>query len=415
MAPLLLVAAGANACASLSGLSGGGSDASTDASVPRDATRPEGGRDASTEASLRVPDGRADTADAMPCTTCGGACVDITSDPTNCGGCGVTCRQCTNGYCLNYLDQGDPGQYMPALAFLPPLVYWAGAADGGDDLVTGDVLDASVPKPERVLEMFSTAPLALAADRQSVFVGGAGYLAAFTPPSPLSASDGGLVVLNTGLTYFDAGVVRTANSVAVDDTNVYWSDSTTNAVLEMPKSGGQVVTLVPDQFSVTGVATDSSFVYWLADGSLYRISATGVTTPTTLAAATTTGTGPTPLVVHGGQVYFPDTVGSRILSIFATGGTPIPFATDQPNVTALATDGTSLYWTTNEPTGCALVKQPLAGGVPVTIASFGEADVVLPGGLALSAPPDGGAMGTTVFVSANISGAGVLLAISPPP
>jgi hypothetical protein len=137
----------------------------------------------------------------------------------------------------------------------------------------------------------------------------------------------------------------------------------------------------------------------------------GAASPTTLAAVTASGTGPTPLAVSAGEVYFPDTTGSRIVSIFAGGGTPIPFATDQPNVTALATDGTSLYWTTNEPTGCNVVKQALAGGTALTIASFAEAGVVLPGGLALGPGPGGK---PTVFVSANISGSGVLLLVTPP-
>lgn len=39
---------------------------------------------------------------SAPMTTCGGSCVDLTTDPTNCGACGATCtkaQHCMSGVC----------------------------------------------------------------------------------------------------------------------------------------------------------------------------------------------------------------------------------------------------------------------------------------------------------------------------
>jgi len=418
---------GALGCASLAGLSGGGDggvsvdasshdatmsarDARSDSALGKgDATRRDGG----------VPDAamtaHADTGSDAGCTVCNGACVDTTSNASNCGGCNISCRKCTNSYCLNYLDDGDPGQAMTALAFVSPLVYWVGAADGGNNVLTGDIVVPSA-NPERIVQYLSGAPLALATDHRSLFIGGVGYIGAFAPPSTFTLLDGGLAAVDAGVAYLDAGKVQVANSIAVDDANVYWTDSTQNTVVHMPKTGGPVVTLITEQFGATGITVDSTYVYWVAVGSLFRIAIGSSGVPATLASTTTTGTGPTPLVVVNGVVYYPDTQTGRIVSIEASGGTPIAFAMAQANPTALATDGTSLYWTTNSPSGCGVVMAPLGGGAPVTIGELSQAGIVLPGGIALATGADGGAVShPTVFVSANVGGVGTLLVLSAPP
>jgi len=404
---LALLGGSAAGCVSLAGLTGsdGGSDASRHIDATRDtgmldAGRPDATRDAGIDAVVR--DGARSDADAVA--------------PS----CASTCNFCTNGYCAVYFDNSLPGQLITALTSLQPLIYWAAEEDAGYDIVTADAPDGG-HNPERLILDFQGAPMALANDRQSIFIGGAGYLATYTPPTTFQLRDSGLANLDSGVVRLEAGA-QTVNGVAVDDNNVYWTDSTLNAVLQMPKHGGQVITLASDQPSLLGLASDSTSVYWLAGSDVLRVAISGGATPQTLTTGTSIAyTGPTPLVVHAGILYYPDTPSGSIMSLLTSGGTGTVFAPGQPKVTALATDGTSLYWTTNDSTGCTVVMQPLnadGADASTTIASFPEPGgvVSLAGGLAVSTSADGGVPpgGPSVFVSATIGSSGVLVVISPP-
>jgi hypothetical protein len=94
---------------------GGTPDASRDGGAPdadRDGPSPDAADGAipSTDAGSDS-DGPISTNDAA-CTDCGSGCMDTTSDPMNCGGCGVVCSApnatpaCINSSCAIYECQG---------------------------------------------------------------------------------------------------------------------------------------------------------------------------------------------------------------------------------------------------------------------------------------------------------------------
>jgi hypothetical protein len=107
-APLLLLAmlAGCNASSfSGGGVSGfgpeGGADATLDGSSA-DATGSDSATNDATAAAsdAGTPDAEQDAPD--PCTTCSGACVNLQTDDTNCGACGLRCptgTECLLGVC----------------------------------------------------------------------------------------------------------------------------------------------------------------------------------------------------------------------------------------------------------------------------------------------------------------------------
>jgi len=435
-----------SACVSLAGLSGGADldashspEATLDAGVDAPRHAEASVHDASTDRS--TPDATRDVvthAETSTCTMCGGTtCVDTLTSATNCGACGVACKACTSGYCLAYMDTGSmygpgpdggatPSQGIAALSYLSPLIYWAGFATSPDHpqdnvLIGNSPSSTTLPDSyeEEVFLPVAAVPLGLANDGQTVFIGGTGFLAKFTPPSPLVVSpDSGHAELSSGIVVLDAGTVMTANLVATDAVNVYWTDSTANAVTQLAKAGGAPLTLAPDQFSPTGLTVDAKNVYWIASHTIWSLPiGTADGDPTTVASATsatTDGTLATPIVQQGGFLYWGDPGGGAVLSVPSGGGTAGTFASEQPNITELASDGTSLYWTTSTTGGASVVMQPLAGTTPITIATFPEGGAKVNGGLALQTI--GGK--TVVFVAVQLPEApsiSVLVKLTPPP
>lgn len=110
------------------GSSEGGSDPSTDGGS-------SGGGDTGTTPtdSGGSSSGDSGTADASPActggkTSCNGACVDTTSDPSNCGACGTKCgaeQACASSVCTNLCPTPapDPAFTASATTFYPKIAY----------------------------------------------------------------------------------------------------------------------------------------------------------------------------------------------------------------------------------------------------------------------------------------------------
>lgn len=57
---------------------------------------------------------------AVGYTECGGACVDLSSDPRNCGACGMTCAACELGVCVEPIGDGGVGSLAVGSAIGDP-------------------------------------------------------------------------------------------------------------------------------------------------------------------------------------------------------------------------------------------------------------------------------------------------------
>jgi hypothetical protein len=162
-------------------------------------------------------------------------------------------------------------------------------------------------------------------------------------------------------------------NIAVDTTDVYWTDFAGGTVMSVSLSGGSVTTLASGQDGPFGIAVDSTNVYW-----------------------TTTG-------------------GGTVMSVALGGGCPTTLASGQDKPFGIAVDSTSVYWSTFF--GGTIMSVPKGGGVMTTL----ESDVFGAGGIAVDSTSvywanqsGGGVPGTGLITSIPKGGGGhTILAISP--
>ncbi len=163
------------------------------------------------------------------------------------------------------------------------------------------------------------------------------------------------------------------SSMADDEANLYWLDSSSNALLAMPKTGGTPVVLVSGLNGPDNLVVDSSYAYWTeSTGGLVRKAPLDGGAPISLATGQNSPTG---IAVDDTNVYWCNREiggaitqaskvdGSNALVLHADGG-------DFPYL--LTVDSDNVYWTSNNtPMGVlgtgALLSVPIGGGVTQTL------------------------------------------------
>jgi hypothetical protein len=155
--------------------------------------------------------------------------------------------------------------------------------------------------------------------------------------------------------------------IAVNLTNVYWTDAYRGSVLTVPTGGGTISTLasVPN---ATCLAIDPAHIYVTSSSDVVSLPLSGGA-PTTIASGQTAPWG---VVADATRVYWvnytdPGTVMSAPLSP-GEGGGPVTIASGQKYPRSIAVDGTHVYWSNASPTG-SIVRAPLMGGAKTTIAT----------------------------------------------
>ncbi len=202
---------------------------------------------------------------------------------------------------------------------------------------------------------------------------------------PLDAAvpDGGpIVVLAAG--------IATPSSIALDSSNVYWTDEV-GAVWSVPRSGGATTLLTTGQASPLGLVVDGNG-YWVTGGTA-RGGGSVVAFRFATGTSTTLATGP-------GNAYSvaatPSSIfwlaqgaagtGVDLAQVGLDGGAPAPLAalTGPAAGGGLAIDAETAYFGVGTRAGGgALFSVPLAGGPPATLwtsAAGQPTDVVLGAG-----------------------------------
>ena len=181
-------------------------------------------------------------------------------------------------------------------------------------------------------------------------------------------------------------------ALAVDGTNLYWTEDLNGTVMKVPLAGGTPTVLASGQYGAVGIAVDATNVYWATDPADFSGSPPS-NTPFVLAKVPIEGGSPTILVSNfdgrlsiatdGTNVYW-TAAGSlggpmsnrAVKKVSVNGGSPTTLASGLVNPESIAVDSTDVYWTDGIPffsQGAAAVgtimKVPIDGGQPTTIAS----------------------------------------------
>jgi hypothetical protein len=305
---------------------------------------PDAGVDATVDAGC-VTDG------GVMGSLCGATCVDLTSDPSNCGYCAHGCGGggCAAGACQPIVL--TPIEHIPwSISVQSGTIYWIEQDSnyhilhsmpvGGGPVAT---LYAAPPQPYD-----PTAPENdLVVDPTGVYFGG------FADIVGVGLDGGNPVILGQNNPW--------PQGMAVDNSNVYWATQgqcpfpydggvcQTGFVYQAPKNGnGPVTTLASGEMAPASVAVMGSTVYYISDGP-------GDGTSSAVVRSVPVGGGPV------------TTLASNIQALFNLGG-------NNPCSNCMGVDPTGVYFTTwdGKSTG-ALMKVPLDGGTPVMLAPLGSA------------------------------------------
>jgi hypothetical protein len=160
---------------------------------------------------------------------------------------------------------------------------------------------------------------------------------------------------------------ESVTGIAVDSTNVYWGNDRAGSTLwRTPLDGGQTRAVFPGR--VQSIAVDATDVYWTS-----RVEGTVTKAPKVPAVGDSTTTlvsgvqHPFGMALDDTSVYYTDCQAGLVMKVSKTGGAPLTLASDQHNCTGLTVDSTDVYFTTLD----GVMKVPIGGGA-VTVFAPGQ-------------------------------------------
>ncbi len=345
--------------------------------------------EASVDASDDVPPGPPMQPSCASGIVCGNACVDLQSDPHDCGACGHVCTPgtCASGACQPWVVVSgvDPA----AIACDGVNLVWANAAtpdvhqvpaDGSANGGGASTITLSRPGADSAVALamagsaVAWATVNYSRQQSTLWVGSEGAVysgvAVGAPLDPVAglALDpyGAYAYLGTasgttgtiwqcnmaGASTSCVSIASVSSSrlgqLAVDDQYVYWTDPANALVSRLGHADHIVADVATGQGNPTAIALDAANVYWLSgNGAAFSIRGT----PKQLAAAPTVlATSPgyaTALATDGASLYVA-TYGGVIESVPVTGGSlATRYASANANTSAITQvvyTGGAIYW-----------------------------------------------------------------------
>lgn len=302
-----------------------------------------------------VADG-GDAAESMECEICGTAsCVDVTSDPKNCGYCGHDCRggACSSSMCPPVTIPWDAEGGLPSIGNL--------TVDDTHLYFSTDTAILRVPKNGGAIEN-----VAAKSSVNALRVAGgivyytqlAGQLVVGSVPG-----DGGAPSLVAAL---DASPAIAP--MAVDSPVIFFANGT--GILSVLVDGGALATVLPESLAyetIVRVAVDATDVYFLhfpVSGSpttskLERASRSGSDGGATLLWSDLGVAGT--IAIAGGNVFWSDR--KKVYRLPTDGGVQWAILA-QTEADALVTQGGELYWLLIADPGRITVLPQAGGGNP---------------------------------------------------
>ena len=280
-------------------------------------------------------------------TSCGGKCVDTSTDMNNCGGCGVVCNTaCTAGVCQLISTTCDAGVGNVAdnacLTIDATNVYWASG------LANGSVWKVPIGGgcPSLVIGQ-QNLPHGMASDGTNLYFANQGTAQLLGSVNKIPIGGGNVTPIATN----QAG----PSDVVLDANNVYWTNNGDGSVWKSDKNTPNPIKLANAAGAGHAVhlRVDATNVYYTdgTGGAVYRVPINASSAPV---AMTTTGIpNPRYIAIDSQNAYFGSTtsgVGAAILSIglTATGGSPNQLLPNLKSIAGIETDGKDIWYA--EPT-----------------------------------------------------------------
>ncbi len=292
-------------------------------------------------------------------TVCNGVCVDLQTDNSNCGGCGLTCTSCNAGECLVTLATNLPHVNGIALNTIKAYVttYQASGNIYSMSLSGGGAVNLTQNYPQN-------GPFGIVLD--ATYVYWTNNYGNTVMRMPLSGSVAPVTIATNQLS---------TSAMAIDATNLYWS--TSSSVMKATLSNLTVSTLVGGVTDAVGVAVDSTYAYVALTGDDYIIK---VLLSNGSVAAQLTGFQNNPywLAIDSSNVYFTNQASSgdahqvgqnaSMNAGISLGATALP--------QGIAADGVNVYWAGNN----TIYKAPVGavnGGKAIATNQNGASFVAL--------------------------------------
>jgi hypothetical protein len=317
---------------------------------------------------------------------CNSTCIDVESDPNNCGACGRSCfgAACTATACA-------PLQLAPAampfgIATDGKMVYWTNNVVAGSVMAVG--VDGGAPtqlagaqsSPRDIVFQNNTvywtndaagtwqihSVLATGGNPQLLF-SGMGSPKGLTVDSDSDVDWAATDATGAYNVYFTQGGVPAdggpptplattpdqLGGITSDSNNIYWTDSSLGAIYVYVVSTGSMPNKLGGIAGPLQIAVDTASIY------VTTTSGGVATTPITTAAPAYLATGlsqPYGIALDDNFVYFTDRAGSVLKASKGSvdGGAPTVLATGQNNPTNLAVDNVAVYWTNNAVAGAIM-------------------------------------------------------------
>jgi hypothetical protein len=260
---------------------------------------------------------------------CGGSCIDVQADAMNCGGCGHQCDSgdtCANGFC--------------------PL----------------DTIAGTSAAPEEMTQQGLAYDVELSATKV--------YWITAVNTNVMSANLDGTGVAT------EAGTGVNPRRLAIDATNLYWSECGTScttaggaagAVNAVPLGGGSVDNIVTGELDgVFGLAVDTNFAYF-TNVLISKVRKENVVTPSTPTDVASNVGEPWDVLVDSNMMYWTNQGDGTVRRANVDGSGSLILANGQGGPFGIAKDATHVYFST-EVTG-DIRRVPVAGGTVETFVS----------------------------------------------